>query len=155
MAKLQLCLNWEDVTLSVNAWKTVGSVKAGSDQVLSLVRMHLGVDGISGDAKPLEVRLQRVTASSGTGTSATPGRVNETNGTTIRSSCRINFTAEPTAIATGPDLFHNKFHPQGGVINELVLLEAEVAAAQECAVQVKVPTGGNADKCSGHLVYVE
>jgi uncharacterized protein (DUF2126 family) len=154
MAKLGLCLNWEDVTLSVNAWKTVGAIKAGSDQQIAIERVRLATGGVAGDAIPLEVRLQPVTAASGTGTSATPSKRNRSNGTTARSTARVNFSAEPTSTANS-HIGQDKFHPQGGEFQDFTFGDVVSAAAEEWAIQVKVPSGQTAVTCSGHCFYEE
>lgn len=161
MAEAQLQVGWNDLTLAVNAWKTLASVKAGADTVARLLRAKLGCSGISGDAEPLRFRLQRITADSGTGTATTPGRLTQTNKAAARASCRTNFTAEPTAVAVSApthltaELLQDMFHPQGGTWEELNLLRTEVEGAAEVALQVFVPSGGTAVKCSGHLIYGE
>jgi len=154
MARLRLCGNWEDVALAVGSWKTVASVKAGADQVELIKRVRLATDGIAGDAKPLEFRMQRVTAGTGTGVTVTASKLNETNGTTPRSVFRNNFTAGPTEASNGV-LGQDKFHPQGGEYQDFSFEDLEVAQGNEIAVQVKVPSGGTAVNCSGHIIYEE
>jgi hypothetical protein len=154
MARLFMCLNWEDVTLSVNAWKTVGAIKAGSSQGLVLERVRMATSGVAGDAIPLEVRLQPITADSGTGTNATPSKRKRTNSVSTRATCRVNFSAEPTSTANS-HVGQDKFHPQGGELQDLKFDEVELAGGEEIAIQVKVPGGQTAVACSGHAFWEE
>lgn len=154
MAKLNLCVSWEDVALVAGSWKTVAGIQAGTDQVVSLKRVRLATSGVAGGAKPLEFRLHRITAASGTGTAFTPVTVNESNTTTKRSTCRVNFSAEPTLTAN-KYLFQDKFHPQGGLAHEYSFSDVEIAAAAETVIQVKLPSAETVVNCSGHAVYEE
>jgi hypothetical protein len=154
MAGLKLCVCWEDVLLVVGSWKTVGSIRAGSDQKVQLEGSRLATDGIAGDAKSLEFRIQPVTAGSGTGTAITPSKVQGFDATTPRSIARVNFSAEPTATANAV-LCQDKFHPQGGEWQDFTFKDVYTAAAGEVAVQVKVPSGQVAVNCSGHLWATE
>ena len=154
MAGLQLCFNFEDVTLTAGAWKTLGSVKAGTDQHVKIDRVRLATSGVAGDALPLWFRLQPITAGTGTGTTITPSKRNRAFATTSRSVVRTNFTVEPTAIANSV-LCEDQFHPQGGESQDFSFEDILTEAAGEVAIQVFTVAAQAAVKSAGHCFFTE
>ena len=155
MARLDCGVYFEDVALSVNAWKTIASLKAPANQMLALKRAKVCGEGIAGDAAPIGVRLARITADSGTGTAVTPRKLNNALTATPQGAARINFTDAPTVAPAAEHLLAGKFHPQGGQVDELVLGEVLLKEGTEIALQCFVPAGGSAINVSGHLNYEE
>jgi len=160
MAGLNLSHSFRDVTLSVGSWKTVASWRAPggggtNDQMVRLSSLKLASNGQSGDSEALGIRLARVQAGTGTATTQTPQKVNNALSAVPRSICKVNFTAEPTDDGTSPYLFEDKFHPQGGNVQNWEFDEFIVKEGTEVAVQLMVPTGGTAVKVSGHLIGEE
>lgn len=155
MARLDCGVYFEDVALTADAWVTVASLKAPANQMLALKRVKICGEGVAGDAKPLGVRVSRVTADSGTGTAATPRRLNNALTASPQATARTTFTVEPTTAPAGEYLFAGKFHPQGGTVDELVLGEVLVKEGTETAVQVKLPAGQSVINVSGHVNYEE
>jgi hypothetical protein len=159
MAGLKLQVNWEDVDLEVNAWKTVASIRAGSDQALSIDAVKFAAHGVAGDAKQIKCRLQRITGGTGTGTATNAFRRNNTYNGAKRSICRTAFTAVPTAVTPPTGYSANgcldAFHPQGGLSRELAFKDVEVEPDGEVAVQLFLYTGQTVVACTGSVDYTE
>lgn len=156
MAGLGAQLPFEDVATAGSAtWKTIGSVKAPTNQMVHVMRLKICGEGIAGDAKPLGIRLTRITASSGTGTTATMPKTNNALSCAVQSVGRVNFTVEPSLDGTAPYLFAGKFHPQGGLVEDLSFSNVWIKEATEAALQVYTPSGGSAVNVSGHLEVEE
>lgn len=155
MACLEVSAGFTDVTLSVNAWKSVVSIKAPANQMIRIRSLKFCGNGIAGDAEPCGLRWADVQASTGTATTYTPQKVNRQIGVTVQSVTRHTFTAEPTDNGTAPYIFPDKFHPQGGISNSFEFSNFIIQAGGEMALQLFVPTGGTAIKVSGHVLYEE
>lgn len=160
MAGLKLSHSFRDVVLSVGSWKSVASWRAPggggtNDQMVRLSSLKLAASGQSGDAEALGFRIARVQAGTGTGTSQAPQKLNNALTAVPRSTCRHTFTAEPTDDGTSPYLFEDKFHPQGGDVQNWEFDDFLVKEGTEVAVQIIVPTGGTAIKVSGHIIGEE
>lgn len=156
MAGLETSLNFEDVQLAAaGSWKTVVSVKAPTNQMVRVKTIAISGEGTAGDAKPVECRLVRVTADSGTGTASTPIKLNNALTATVQAAGRVNFTAEPTESGTSPYMYPFKFHPQGSFVFEKSFDTLYVKEATELAVECKIASGGTQINVSGHLVLEE
>lgn len=162
MAFNDLCLNFDapdatnpGILLTAGSFKTVASIKAPSDGPIKVKAVKLGASGIAGDAVPLVIRFRRVTPASGTGTSETPVRTNGTIAASPRSTCRINFTSEPTALSPDEILFPDRFHPQGGIANGFQISPFVQEEESEVALQIQVPTGQTAVRVTGHILFEE
>lgn len=156
MAGLKSSIAFEDVATAGSAtWKTIASVKAPTNQMLRLLRVKICGEGIAGDAKPLGVRLARVTAASGTATTGTMVKLNNALSATVQAVGRTNFTVEPSLDGTTPYLYSGKFHPQGGQVDDLAFEDCYLKEATELALQVYTPSGGSAINVSGHIEVEE
>ena len=154
MAGLNLCVNWIDVALASGSYKTMCAIKAGADQMVRIKSIWQSSAGIAGDAEPLSVRLCRIVADSGTGTGTTPQKLNNALTATPRSTCRNNFTVEPTESGTAPYIFPHKSHPQGASSKECSFDDVFVNEDTEIAVQIKLPSGGAINN-TGHVIIEE
>lgn len=155
MAGLNCSVNWDDVTLAVGSYKTVASVNAPANHMVRVKSLWVCANGVAGDAEHLYVRLCRVTETTGTGDTITPQKLNNALTATPQSVARVNFTAEPTADGTLPYIFPHKIHPQGSSAKDCSFDDVYIKEDTELSVQVKVPSGGTAVKCSGHLIIEE
>jgi hypothetical protein len=155
MAGLNLSVNFDDVTLSVDAYKTVASIQAPTNHMVRVKSLWVCANGVAGDAEHLYVRLCRVTGATGTGTAVTPQKLNNGLSCAALSTARVNFTGEPTADGTLPYIYPHKIHPQGASAKEASFDECFIKEGTELALQVKVPSGGTPVECSGHLIIEE
>lgn len=157
MARLDCCVNFRNLQLAAAAtWKTMASIEAPAEQMIAIKRIKITGNGIAGDAEPIEVRLTRVEASSGTGTATTPQKINNALTATPQATARVAFSSEPTEDGTDPYLYPSKFHPQGGSVDELTFDgEIIVAEGTELALEMQVPTAGTQIYVSGHIIYEE
>jgi hypothetical protein len=155
MAGLNCSVNFDDVTLAVGSYKTVASVQAPANHMVRVKSLWVCANGVAGDAEHLYVRFCRVTGATGTGTAITPQKLNNALTATPLSTARVNFTVEPTADGTLPYIFPHKIHPQGASAKEASFDECFIKEATELSLQVQVPSGGTAVKCSGHLIIEE
>jgi hypothetical protein len=116
MAGLALMVSSGEVSLTAATAKTVLQIKAPTNQRVRIKTIRVTGEGIVVTDKPIFSRLTRSSANFGTGTSATPGKINTSNGETIQSSCAKNFTVEPTSpSATGYEV---NSHPQNGFMEQ-------------------------------------
>jgi hypothetical protein len=152
MALLDCVTPFEDVDTVANAWKTLASLKAPSDQMLSLKRAEWFPNGVAGDAKHLKARMVRITADSGTGTAITPKKLNNAFGCTPRATARWNFTVEPTV---GDVLYPSHVHPQGAFAREMTFDGIAVEEGTEVAIQVFMATGETVVKVAGGIYHLE
>ncbi len=152
MSLLDCVVPFEDVATTQNAWKTLASIKAPSDQMLVLTRAEYFPNGTAGDAKHLKARVVRITADSGTGTSITPKKLNNAFGTTPRATARWNFSAEPTV---GDVLYPSHVHPQGAFAREMRFDGCAVEEGTEIALQVFLLTGETVVNVTGGLYHTE
>jgi hypothetical protein len=156
MAGLRFSVNAEDVPLAVAAWKTVCSVRAPTNQAVQCLRAAMFPEGVDGAAKPLGVRLTRITAGNGTATSTTPIKLDNRLSTTVQSTARRHFTGtEPTEDGTAQYLFVGKTHPQGALIQEVTFDDVFIKEGTEVALQLFVPTGGSGVNCTGNFYCEE
>jgi len=151
MARLNLCVNWDDFQLGVDAWKTVASVKAPANQMVAVKGFWVCGNGVAGDAEHLKVRLRRVVADSGTGTTFVPVKTNNVMTATAQCTARVKFTVEPTDSGTDQSIYPHKTHPQGSSTKDCTFEDAVIKEGTELALQVKVPSGGVAVYTDGHL----
>jgi hypothetical protein len=155
MAGVGLSVNFDNVALAVGSFKTVAAVKAPTNQMVRLKSFGFSTDGIAGDAVPLEYRLARITAASGTGTATTPIKLNNAMTVTVQTTARKNFTSEPSDSGTAPYLYPGLIHPQGGLSRDVTFDDIFIDGGTELALQVKVPTGGTAVNATGCLLVEE
>jgi len=155
MAGLNCSANFEDVAGTAGSWKTLLTLKAPTNQMLRIRRVKICGLGTAGDAKPIGVRLTRVSQGTGTGTTKTPQKLNNALTVTVQATQRINFTVEPTEDGTDPYLYAGKFHPQGGLVDDLPFDDLIVKENTEVALEVKIESGQTAITMSGHLIYEE
>lgn len=143
MAGLKLFVNSGEVVFVANTAKTALQIKAPTNQRQLLRQIYImGKQPAGGTDTPVKVRLTRSTANFGTGTGATPGKLNPSNPETIQSTAANNFTVEPTA-PTDTGLWF-EVQPQTGVLVPLPLLDLiEVpggASVQAEITSVATPT---------------
>lgn len=155
MAGLKCCANFEDILTVVGSWKTVISLRATLYDIVRVCRVKIHGEGIAGDAKPVAVRLTRVVASSGTGTTGLAIKLNNAFPLTPETVVRYNFTVEPTETGTTPYLYVSKFHPQGGQADDITFDDLMIDSGTELALQIKVPAGGTAINVTGHIIIEE
>lgn len=156
MARVNICLGFTDAATVAGAWKTLASLRAPANQIVALKRVRLHGEGIAGDAKPIGVRLCRITPGNGSATTVTPLKLNNALSLTVQTVGRITFTGtEPTDDGTAPYLMPDKFHPQGGKGDEMTFDDFLIANGTELALQVLVPSGQTAIPVSGHMVAEE
>lgn len=158
MAEVGFCVNFEDVALTVGSWKSVCALRAPTNQLVKLLKVAAMLEGIAGDAKPIGMRLMKLsTAGAGTATAATPERLNSaispSNSNIPRSTARVNFSAEPSD--SGKYLYAGKVHPQGGAIFNVEFDGAVLADDSEVVLQLKIPSAQVQVNASGHLVAEE
>lgn len=154
MAGLVCSVNFDVTNIAADAWVTVASLRAPTNQMLKLLKANFFPNGTSGDAPHIDLRLSRVTAGSGTGTAVTPVKVNNAFTCTPQATARIAFTAEPTADGTLPFIYPSRTHPQGALMNEVVFDTVGVKEGTELALQAFVVTTTGLDP-RGHLIYEE
>ncbi len=152
MALLRCVTPFEDIALTQNAWKTLVSIKAPSDQMAELIRVEYYPNGVAGDAQHLKARVVRITADSGTATSITPKKLNNAFGSTPRVTGRHTFTAEPTV---GDILYPTHVHPQGGFSREMAFDGTAVEEGTEIALQVFLNTGQTVVNVTGSIHHHE
>lgn len=155
MAGVNCSLNFEDVAGVAGSWKTVAAICAPTNQMVRIRRVKIAGEGTAGDGKPIGVRLTRITAASGTGTSATPQKLNNALGLTVQTTARVNFTVEPSESGTTPYAYVGKFHPQGGFVDDLPFDDLMLEVATELALQVKIPSAESAINMTGHVIFEE
>lgn len=155
MAGLNLSISFDDVTLTVGSFKTVLCVKAPTNQMVRVKSIWQAFSGVAGDAAPLDVRLMRTTAASGTGITVVAQKLCTSLSATAQTTARKNFTVEPTADGTDPYLYWHKVHPQGASAKESTFDECFIKEGTELALQIKVPSGGTAVTTSGHMIVEE
>lgn len=115
MAGLLLRVNGGEAALVAATAKTMLQVKAPTNQRLLVTGLRMfGKQAAGGSDVVVKVRMTRSTANFGTGTAATPGKNNPSNGETIQSSCAGNFSVEPTS-PTDSGLWW-ELQPQNGII---------------------------------------
>jgi hypothetical protein len=130
MAGLLLNVNSAECVLVASTAKTLLQLKAPANQRLKLRGLKiLGKQAAGGTDAVVKVRMTRSTANFGTGTAATPGKANPSNGETVQSTAAGNFTVEPTSPTDGGLWW--EVQPQSGVIEFLPPgLEVEVPGGQ-------------------------
>jgi hypothetical protein len=114
MAGLICSVNSGEVSLAAATAKTVLQIKAPANQrVLIKALRILGKQDAGGTDKPLKVRATRSTANFGTGSAATPGKRNPSNGETVQTAAAGNFTVEPTTPSDSGQWW--EVQPQSGL----------------------------------------
>jgi hypothetical protein len=152
MAAHELSLEFQDVTLSVNAWKGLISCRAAANVMVKILGCRLATSGVSGSEEPLRFRLRNITPGNGTATTVTPARGYNGFTATPQLVSRKDFTGTQPTDATPPNISDSDmFHPQGGMIQSWEFRNKIVKEGTEVLVEVFVPSGGSASKCSGHL----
>lgn len=115
MAALRLAVNSAEVVLVAATAKTALQIKAPTNQRLKITQISvLGKSAAGGTDTPLKIRLTRSTANFGTGTAATPGKVDPAWAETVQSTAAGNFSAEPTSPTDSGTWF--EVQPQVGII---------------------------------------
>jgi hypothetical protein len=115
MAGLKLFVNSGEVVFVANTAKTALQIKAPTNQRLLLKQIKVfGKQPAGGTDTPVKFRLTRSTANFGTGTTATPGKLNTSNPETIQSTAANNFTVEPTSPTD--TAYWQEVQPQTGTI---------------------------------------
>src|SRR5579859_7914226 len=99
-------------TLGTGADQTMLSIQAPANQAIVVTGLKFGFDGISNAGKPIPWRVEKKTASSGTGTAITPAAQNG-QAETPQGTYKGNFTVEPTVTAN-TILAEGTAHPQLG-----------------------------------------
>lgn len=112
MAGLNMNVPSGNVALVAATAKTVLQIKAATNVRLKIKTIRFFGKGIVVTDQPIYWRLTRSSANFGTGTSATPGKTNTSNGETIQCTAFSNFTVEPTSPTHGG--IEGDFHPQNG-----------------------------------------
>lgn len=135
MAGLLLNVNSGECTLVAATAKTLIQIKAPANQRLKLKGLKiLGKQSAGGTDAVVKVRMTRSTANFGTGSAATPGKANPSNGETVQSTAASNFTVEPTAPADAGLWW--EVQPQSGVIEFYPPgLEVEVPGGQSAQLE--------------------
>ena len=147
MAGLNMNVPSGNVALVAATAKTVLQIKAPTNQRLKIKTIRCMGKGIVVTDQPIYFRITRSSANFGTGSSATPGKTNTSNGETIQSTAFSNFTVEPTSPTHSG--YEGDFHPQNGIMEQFqfdVPLEVaggnsvniEMTAAQAQTVNVSV-----------------
>lgn len=154
MARLKLCVNFEDYELAANAWKTAAAIKAPANQMVAITNLWVSMNGVAGDAEHAKVRLRRIQAGTGTGTTVTPAKVDNTRTATPQSTARVNFTVEPTDDGD-LTLYPHKVHPQGASSKDTTFSDVVLKEGTEIALQIKLPNGATAVKTDGHVEIEE
>lgn len=113
MAGLNLQITSGEVALVAATAKTILQIKAPANQRLLVTGLKLlGKAAAGGTEVPVKVRVTRNSANFGTGTSATPAKLNPSNGETVQSTAASNFTIEPTTPTDTGVTY--EFSPQSG-----------------------------------------
>lgn len=116
MAGLNMNVPSGNVALVASTAKTVLQIKAPTNQRIKVKTVRCTGKGIVVTDQPIYVRITRSSANFGTGSAATPGKTNTSNGETIQSTCASNFTVEPTSPTHSG--YEVNFHPQNGVMEQ-------------------------------------
>lgn len=108
-------------------------------------RASISFDGNSPTANKILVQIVR-SATSGTGTSRAPTKVNASDAETLQSTGRENFSGEPTG---GVVVFEELVHPQGGYTAPE---QIKVRAGETLGFVVNAPAAVN---CRARFVFDE
>lgn len=100
-----------EVALVAATPKTVLTVTAPSNHRDKLGGFGISFDGTVAGNEPVVVELMRFTGGTGTGTTVTPTKVDDSIAEAIQSTSKSNYSAEPTA---GEILDVKEIHPQTG-----------------------------------------
>lgn len=116
MAGLDLHVTSGEVACAASAAvKTVLQIKAPTNQRLVVIGFKVMGKSAAGGTDPgVKLRLTRSTSNFGTGSSATPAKLNPSNGETVQSTAFGNFTIEPTSPSDCGVTY--EVNPQSGVI---------------------------------------
>lgn len=117
--------------------KTILQITAPSGRPIAVQRITLGLRGNSPTADKVLVQVIR-SATGGTATNRNPAKIDNTDATTIVSSGKENFTAEPTG---GTVIYENAIHPQGSL--ELTE-EIKIAGGETLGIVTNAPAAVNA-----------
>jgi hypothetical protein len=102
MAGVQVQVNSNEVALVAATAKTVLQIKAATNQRVLITSIRLlGKQPAGGTDTPIKIRMTRNAAAFGTGTSATPSKVDPTDSETLQTTAFSNFTVEPTTPTDG------------------------------------------------------
>lgn len=99
-----------EVSLAAATAKTVLQVTAPANQRVKIKGWGVYFDGTSVSAEPVEIKLMRQTTS-GTMTSVTPEKCDDSLPETVQSTAGVNASVEPTY---GGVLQYREIHPQAG-----------------------------------------
>jgi hypothetical protein len=110
MAALQGQAATAEIALSAGVAKTVLQLVAAANHRVKVLGFHVGFDGVSTTAEPVQVRLLRQTTA-GTMTALTPTKRDDSIADSLLTTAQHTATAEPTA---GDVLEAREVHPQSG-----------------------------------------
>jgi hypothetical protein len=125
--------------------KTILQHTSPANVATIVTRASISFAGNSPTADKILVQVVR-SATSGTGTSRTPTKVNASDSETLQSTGRENFTVEPTSPVV---VFEELVHPQGGYTAPERI---KVKAGETLGFQVTAPAAVN---CRARFVFEE
>lgn len=155
MARLEFNAGFSNVNGAVGSWKGILSVRAPTNQVVAVKRVKISGHGTSGDAKPIDVRLTRISAGTGTATTITPQKLNNIYTATVQSVAKKDFTVAPTEDGTDPHIYEGNLHPQTGFVDELTFSDLTIKEGTELLLEVKIPSSESQIPFSGHMICEE
>jgi hypothetical protein len=102
MAFLQAEVAWTTIALTATTAKSVGGLKAPSNQVVKILEVSASHDGSTSSNAPDVTDIGRCTfatnAPGTNSTSYTPGKKDPGRGETVQTTAATNWTTEPTVI---------------------------------------------------------
>jgi hypothetical protein len=102
MAFLQAEVAWSTVALTATTAKSVGGLKAATNQVVKILEISCSHDGSTSSNAPDVTDIGRCTfATNGPGTNSTsytPGKKDPGRAETVQTTAAVNWTTEPTVI---------------------------------------------------------
>lgn len=102
------------IAASVGAAKTIATLTAAANIRVALQAITLTFDGTSNTAVPIECHLQRITTdNTANSTAQNPIKKDTDITSSLVTTGRVNYTAEPTYTA-GAFLLSELIHPQAG-----------------------------------------
>jgi hypothetical protein len=115
MAGLICSVNSGEATLVASTPKTLLQLKAATNQRAKLKSLKfLGKQTAGGLDAVVKIRLTRSTGSFGTGSAATPGKLDPSMSETVQTTASANFSAEPTSPTDTGQWY--EVQPQSGLI---------------------------------------
>jgi hypothetical protein len=111
MARIVAVATTAEIALSAATAKTVLHFNCPANHLAVIKGWSISFDGTTVTAEPVQIRLLRQTAASGTGSTNTPVKINPLVTASLQCTAKDSFSAEPTA---GNVLFAIEVHPQAG-----------------------------------------